>query len=226
MKEIILSKTSMFEFQCDDALTEKVLADVKSLDHNNKITWNQKYGSPQHSLAGYLDSNLGYYHKELFDWLHECIDKVSVETYCDKKLEIVDSWLTKTFLHKKIDSHCHQLSVLSGVFYLQDIEDNFLNFNTQNPEVVRLKDFYDSRLHHRPKDKTISCGVTKGKLLLFPSCTYHSMDTYKKMEPRYSIAFNTFFSGDLSVDVTTMLSIKTLTVEERYATYLEKLKQE
>jgi hypothetical protein len=46
------------------------------------------------------------------------------------------------------------------------------------------------------------------------------------MEPRYSIAFNTFFSGDLSVDVTTMLSIKTLTVEERYAAYLDKLKQE
>lgn len=201
MNEKPLISLNYFEFNCDSTLIDNAANEIHTLDKQKKIVWSDIY-DPLTSApkSGYLDESgtVSYYNQELFKWVEECFNTVSNIKYgC--KLKIVDSWLTKTEFLEASKAHWHKLSILSGVLY----------FDESSPIEFRHRDLFLEHINFFSDPKMITTQVTpkKGDLLIFPSFVEHRITTNKNKKKRYSLAFNTFFTGAISNSKTARLTL-------------------
>jgi hypothetical protein len=112
---------------------------------------------------------------------------------------------------KSHHGHTHPNSFISGVFYLShsNPEDggNTL-FYKEQPSLWRKNIF-----SHR-QGEWFRIRPEAGKLILFPSMLYHSVEPHNSESPRYSIAFNTFPTGKLGYAVAASgLNIDTIPID-------------
>jgi uncharacterized protein (TIGR02466 family) len=135
-------------------------------------------------------------HLELFDSMQKCIDEVSLIKFQEKNQMISDVWIVKSKFGDQSRGHMHNFSILSGILYLQDhstptefiIEDNFYKKFSQNSIFTNFINNFD-KITIEPK---------LGKLIIFPSYLYHQVGMNRSKQTRYTLAFNTFFTGNLS----------------------------
>ena len=126
------------------------------------------------------------------DYLEKIISpKNNIELY------ITQSWLNLCKKDQYHHGHKHPNSILSGVFYLQTVDDDCISFdNTHRVDQIRpsIRDFndYNSSLYNLP--------IEKNMLVIFPSSLMHSVPPVKKDQVRVSLAFNTFIKGELGKD--------------------------
>jgi len=133
-------------------------------------------------------------------------------------------WVNKMNKLQHHHPHEHANSIFSGIFYLTTQESSITNFIFPNPWFDRLRDpqlyCFDSEGSGLPKNlPTLSGKVkpVKGKLLLFPSGFTHNVTPLVENNERYSIAFNTYVSGNFaSIDEKTIfLQLKAKSVRDR-----------
>lgn len=110
------------------------------------------------------------------------------------RLEITQSWVAHTRKGESHHQHVHPNSVASGVFYINVAEQDGINFyrNEDNiwHELLRQQDtYYNAHRYFIP--------VQAGDILIFPSNIRHGVATIEHEVERLSLAFNTFFSGEL-----------------------------
>lgn len=109
------------------------------------------------------------------------------------RLRITQSWLTVTRQAESHHTHSHPNSVVSGVFYLALAEDDGLTFyRGEEPwfEIIpRSRNYYNAHSLFVP--------AKAGDLLLFPSQIKHGVRPVTSDIRRVSLAFNTFFDGEL-----------------------------
>lgn len=181
----------IYEFRISDTLLNTTLKSVKKLDyvknHNNLRSHN-----------GFL-----FKENEFFDLKNFCLEKISsvYQKYYDSgKIQITQSWANKSDKGQWHHPHCHPNSLISMILYLTDSDActwfsvkniwyepfSFLNIELPEPPPSELKTFV---IH---KEKT-----TAGKLMIFPSVLYHSVDENNSIDTRYTISCNTFIEGDL-----------------------------
>lgn len=110
------------------------------------------------------------------------------------QLLITQSWISHTRKDESHHEHVHPNSVASGVFYINVGENDGINFyrNEDNiwHELLRQEDNYYNA--HRYFIKT-----DIGDILIFPSNIRHGVARLQQDVERLSLAFNTFFSGEL-----------------------------
>jgi hypothetical protein len=215
MKTIPLTSYNIYEFECDDELTNKVLANIQQ----QPIYWKQSSvdDSNSHGYLGSKDSPVPYYHSELFNWFDECIKTISDIHFNGIKIAICDSWLTKSFLGQHGSRHNHSASLYSGLFYLTSHNSANTIFEYKD---VTIKNLLGSSGDHFNL-KTFSSIPKQNKLIIFPSDLMHSVSINKDaMQNRYTIAFNTFYDGVISSQKTKLLDIKVNSVKDRYETYI------
>ena len=181
----------IYEFRISDTLLNTTLKSVKKLDyvknHNNLRSHN-----------GFL-----FKENEFLDLKNFCLEKISsvYQKYYDSgKIQITQSWANKSDKGQWHHPHRHPNSLISMILYLTDSDActwfsvkniwyepfSFLNIELPEPPPSELKTFV---IH---KEKT-----TAGKLVIFPSVLYHSVDENNSIDTRYSISCNTFIEGDL-----------------------------
>jgi hypothetical protein len=197
MKPITLTSLDLYEFRCNEDLIDRVLSDIQE----STIFWDPREGV---SKAGYMDKDSlkSYYHEELFTWLQQCVDEVAAVHYPDKKLSVSDSWLTQTKFSDTVSKHNHKFSIVSGLLYLTTHTRSETNFFFQDSWMEPYQMF------NLTGPKQISIKPEKGKLLLFRSDIYHSVEPHTDIKnTRYSLAFNAFFSGTLSDHSTMKLNL-------------------
>ena len=206
MKQLEILSYPIYEFSCDQNLVNDVKKHVESLDFFLKN-------------ASHLFDN--YYHKELFQFFNESVTQVK-NLYYKKSIEfpIVACWANKYTMMQKMNNHTHSNGVISGLFYVTSHEDSAPTlFNINNP----WTDFYSGphdayhmlHMYDEPKFVTEKINPKAGTLLLFPSHMRHSVITMKKIETRYTIAFNCFPKGVMGDMTTGRLTIDTLSVEDK-----------
>jgi uncharacterized protein (TIGR02466 family) len=132
-----------------------------------------------------LQNALDTYFKEVFN----SSNKLS--------LKITQSWLTLTGNGESHHEHIHPNSVASGVLYVNLGKNDGINFyrNEDNQwyEFLREEDTYYSA-----KSFFIVCNV--GDIVIFPSNLRHGVKQNSLQVERISLAFNTFFEGELGRD--------------------------
>lgn len=205
LTEIPLFSVNLFEFKCEDQLTEKILEKVKQLEF-------------QPNSSNYTSKTDLFYDKEMFSWLNTCVDEVRKNIGLDNKinLDITACWANKANRMQAHHLHSHSNSVLSGVFYLSSHDSAATVFKMPN---YCLSHFSDWNFTVPVPERTAKIYPKKSTLIIFPSYIKHSVVTLNKNEERYTISFNTFFSGEINDgDRGTRLHIKTKKVEDWYET--------
>lgn len=198
MKEIPLTSLSYYEFTADQNLTESIFKEVLALDKEKGIGWIPTNNSIEDATChGYLQDGSSYYNENLFNWFDSCVNQVSEKVFKNQeiKLSICDSWLTKTKFMHKANNHYHRFSVLSGVFYFQKFDKSKLKFSFLNLLQQDYIKFLGISSSDKTKNQEVTVSPEQGKLIIFPSSIYHSILPNSDKETRYSLAFNTFFSG-------------------------------
>jgi hypothetical protein len=180
MHKINIFSINFYQFSCIDTLTNRILNKVKSLDwiHNN------------------VSSDDLFFDDELFLWFEECLDKVRKELglSSDIKLPIISCRANKT---SKLQAHhirsCNN-SFISGIFYLTDHDSSHTQFYYKNYWLQGLSNY---KFKHSIPNLQYKFLPIKSTLILFPSHIEHSVITQKQNENRYTIAFNTYLSGEI-----------------------------
>ena len=226
MKTIPLTSYNIYEFECDDELTNKILDDIKQ----QQIVW--ETASPNddvYNYSGYLgsaDSLVPYYHHELFNWFDDCLKTIS-KNQCDNiKLTICDSWLTKSNLGQYANMHNHTASIYSGLFYLSTHNTAETIFEYKDVTIKNLLGSVGSHIKLNKVDTFVS-KPEKNKLIIFPSDILHGVRINKDVrQTRHTLAFNTFYDGIISSMKTGILDIKVNSVKDRYEAYINKKNNE
>jgi uncharacterized protein (TIGR02466 family) len=112
-------------------------------------------------------------------------------------LKITQSWLTLTGNGESHHEHTHPNSVASGVLYINLGKNDGISFyrneDSQWYEFLREKETFYSA-----KSFFIPCEA--GDIVIFPSNLRHGVKQNSLQVERISLAFNTFFEGELGRD--------------------------
>ena len=132
----------------------------------------------------------------LKSWFQSCLDEVVAADLPEGYgCSVTEMWMTRTQQGQAMHTHVHPLSVYSGVYYLQDSAgstDFMLStwFHERWPQMV---------LPHaiKPTQREWSSPCRQGHLIIFPSHIFHRQQPLSQDETRYTVAFNSFWSGQL-----------------------------
>lgn len=188
MKKIPAFNIPFYEFTADEQLTTKTLELAQRQQYTANIT-------NKSNVQELIKS------KELVTWFNSCILETKNDLYKDSlfDIKVSDAWYNKASYTEKHHIHAHPNSVLSGIFYL-----------TTHTKKAKTKFYFPNPFYHMDFSKIIYSGeefitsekfiITEvqpvaGKLIIFPSNIQHDVETNITRDDRYSIAFNSFFSG-------------------------------
>ena len=207
MKALTLFEIPIYEFKHpNESVVDEVLNEVKNLEYDKNV-----------SNLKSLD-NVHYYHNELYKWFEKCLEEVRQKHYVDSiKLEIIATWANKTNKLSKHHRHFHPNSIVSAVFYLTSHDSSFTVFDIDNPWSEQDKHglYITKPQSDLPFSIKSKVRPEKGKLLIFPSSIWHSTTPLLDNNARYSLSFNTYFSGIIGSGAeSTYLEIRPTTAKE------------
>jgi len=204
----------IYKFQIDASLADRIL------DHVQTIKYEKNRSNDNN-----LDVHINYYHEELIKFFENSIKTVKNIYFREHiNFPIVDCWANRYGPLEKISNHTHSNSVISGLYYA-NAEENFgstvfnildpwcSGFFVDNTDYNLFRIYKDTYKLHKVKSEVFP---EKGCLLLFPSHIYHSVKpNLNKNVPRYTISFNTFPSGVVSMNPTSILEINALSIHQK-----------
>jgi uncharacterized protein (TIGR02466 family) len=140
--------------------------------------------------------------EDLTKWINKCLNDYYKTVFAPleqqdggPEIYITESWVNFTNNKEFHQWHNHANSFISGVFYLEAIEDA-IEFNSTKPDSILIPDMeyfneYNASRWWLPARTAI--------LYLFPSWLQHSVPVIEgREEDRISIAFNTYLRGTVS----------------------------
>lgn len=146
------------------------------LSHNNQI---------------FDDSKL----TELKNFCQNCIDDYHNKMcHYPSKLKIVSSWLNKNLSNQSHHMHKHQNAVLTGVFYLDDIDETPITF--YNPALQNISFYEEPQIYNDYNSYSKQMVFKKNTCIIFPSYLFHSVAKNETDNTRYTIAFNAFYESN------------------------------
>lgn len=206
-----------YEFQCEEILTEEIYNQVLSSSVFVKNTTNR------------IADRDYFYNDKLFDWFDQCVDQVcKIYFQPGVSLPITSCWANKSSKLEKHHTHQHSNSVISGIFYLTTHNKAETVFYYKNPfselgntDLLRTCKNIDMKFEDHPTTLIGKIKPEKGKLILFPSSLVHGTRPNLDPYPRYTVAFNTFFSGKIThkeegASLTTDITLHPLTVRQYF----------
>ena len=184
--------TPMFSTPIYYAKTGYVVGEeiIKSLQDGFQITGTGSYENDDYEIL----------HKPQFSELKavltEHVDAFwkQVLNYTNNEWQFTTTWVNKNPKGTYHNLHKHPNSVLSGVYYI-DVPENSsgLTFHDPRERHLRLKPSVENEF----TATQAVVGVSSGDLLLFPSDIYHEVTKNEADGMRISLAFNTWFTGQL-----------------------------
>lgn len=180
-----------FEFTSSDLLADSIYSKMLEINFRNENVYNKIHSHTEN-----------FYDATLYTWFDKCLEEVHKQLLFKKtiKIEITSCWANKTSRMQSHHKHTHPNSLFSGVYYPENSTSPLI-FSTQNiwfqhfPQLLLTDNGFEN-------DKHLGMPVTgkylpkKGSLIIFPSYISHGVAGVSDKD-RYSIAFNTFVSGNL-----------------------------
>jgi uncharacterized protein (TIGR02466 family) len=185
VKKVPVFTDWVYEWDCPPDILEIAVNHASSLYHHTGVTNHTTY--PEEFFT------------DVFDPVREWIDGCLAEIHKDLNLECESlitsvAWSTLTNKGQWHHTHRHGFSFASGVLYLNEssAETWFSRESIWSPKynLVNLHDPERSTLFYKRK-------TDPGTMLVFPSRLQHSVTEHDREEPRRSISFNSFPSGQI-----------------------------
>jgi len=140
--------------------------------------------------------------KNIKKFLNQCCKNYLKKIISPKnniELYITQSWINYTEENQFHHQHAHPNSILSGVLYISCNKENdaikFTNINEYQQIKPKINNF------NIWNSDTWCFPIERGQLIMFPSSTKHEVETKKDNNTRISLAFNTFYKGDIGSNI-------------------------
>ena len=130
--------------------------------------------------------------------------KISKEKHGDG-FYIHNSWVNEIKDKQGAPTHIHVNSLFSGTIYIDIPEDSTggeLQFTKPNiiPTIYSPTITFDHDQWNSLTCKYWAIPAVTNRIVLFPSHQQHQVSLYKGKDPRYSLAFNVFYKGNVGKD--------------------------
>jgi hypothetical protein len=123
--------------------------------------------------------------------LHEI--KLDLDLECEH-LKSTVFWTTKSERGQWHHTHKHGFSVVSGIIYLTPSGSQ----TWFSRDSVWSNDYTSVAIHNSEKSTLLFKRQTEvGKAIFFPSGVHHSVTQHDRTEPRHTLSFNSFVSGQI-----------------------------
>jgi hypothetical protein len=156
---------------------------------------NAKYYSGVKNQTSYPEQFFDDAFDPVRNWIDERLHQIKLDL--DLECEFLKStvfWTTKSERGQWHHTHKHGFSVVSGIIYLTPSGSQtwFSRESVWNPELTGIA-------IHNPEKSTLffKRQTEVGKSLFFPSGLYHSVTEHDRTEPRHTLSFNSFVSGQI-----------------------------
>lgn len=166
------------------------------LDIALRYAQNATYYSGVKNYTSYPEQFFGDDFDPVREWVDSRLEEARTELDLEfEELRSTVFWTTMSAKGQWHHAHRHGLSMVSGIIYLtpSGSETWFSRESIWGPEGLFLplhKDPEKVTLFHKRKTEV-------GKFLLFPSRLLHSVTEHDLDEPRHSLSFNAFPSGQI-----------------------------
>jgi uncharacterized protein (TIGR02466 family) len=122
--------------------------------------------------------------------------KNDILKYDNTNFIMTTSWGTKALKNSYCHYHSHKNSFFSGVLYLDNsIGSAPIEFDNEN--IIPTQVLFDPSEWNIYNSTSWSIVPQNNMIIFFPSYLRHRIGLHKAKEPRYSIAFNFFPSGEI-----------------------------
>lgn len=208
MEKLELLSIPFYKFTGPDKLADEILQDISSKPF---------VAEDMPELGSVYDS---YYNEKLFKFFDESVEQVKQLYFRDElSFPITDCWVNKYTTMQKLKRHKHSNSVICGLYYVTDhAKTGATIFETKNPWTYIGENDYLHMILHKPVPEIITGSISPSSntLIIFPASLYHYMKTITVNGTiKYSIAFNTFPSGNISQIPSNKLTIKSASLKNK-----------
>jgi uncharacterized protein (TIGR02466 family) len=199
MNKLHILPQYIYSFQAPPKLVTKTL----------HLLRDEEYVKNEHNLHTHVLHERKEYNK-LKGWFNQCLrecldDLKTIQFISDIKVCLM--WGNKSEYCDWHHTHSHPQSILSGILYLTDndsrtwfsIRNIWTNFsyNTEEQWPRNFPSIFAGKGTKNSNDVIHKEPTKSGHLLIFPSHLMHSVDENMSQNTRYSVSFNSFFSGQV-----------------------------
>lgn len=190
IKKQILS-IDFYEFRCPKNIYEPVKDHLKN---------SAEFRKNENNLISYQLKN-----DAMESWINDCLKELQQDKFVGScyDLKVTTIWANKAnklqFHHK----HFHPNSIVSGILYL-NVNEGYgkTNFYLKDPWWKIHNDGYLKLLDTNTNDAAVEIVAQaepeEGKMIMFPSMIWHSVQPHKNMSERLTVSFNSYFRGSNS----------------------------
>lgn len=192
MQKVSILPQTIYRFKSTPELLKDTQIKVADLQWQNN-------GNNSMSIDYLLNKKIEF--QNLHNWFYDCLLEVKNELkYMVEEIKITQSWANLNLNGQSHHPHKHPNSMLSGVYYMTDcnVGTRFFmpsiwgNSNGDQSSICtfELLPNHSSVVTHIESEES-------GTLIIFPSTLLHSVDYNMVENPRYTISFNSFPSGNI-----------------------------
>ncbi len=175
----------MYEWDCPSNILQI------ATEHAKNATY---YQAPKNQTS-YPEQFFGDEFDPVREWIDERLQEIKTDLSLECEfLKSTVFWTTKSVRGQWHHGHKHGFSVASGVLYLtpSGAETWFSRPSIWSPDLTGIA-------IHDPETSSllVKKATEVGKLLIFPSGLHHSVTEHDRDEPRHTLSFNSFVSGQI-----------------------------
>ena len=180
-----------FIFHAPIKLTNDTLAICRTLEY-------KEYNEPQ-GVGTSMDIHKDPRFNSIHEWMQMCVDTLHGDNgwECDRII-VNKSWANRSDAQSghHHGEHRHSMSYLSGILYLNGFNESPTVFH----DPIDKRRWSQFHLDGGPNIDYffLSSRTPAGTLIIFPSWLVHSSTPNNATEDRFTIAFNTFPTGDIN----------------------------
>jgi uncharacterized protein (TIGR02466 family) len=176
-KDSNLDSTTAERRDIEDIIKEGMITEFKSFSNNTYI-----FNTKLHEIKEFCEQHIKNYVEKIIN------PKEKNDIY------ITQSWLNVNKPGEVHHPHIHANSIISGVFYVQTVEnDNIVFYDPSSTvkSIIQLTVLVKEQ--NRWNSDSFTGSITPNMLVLFPSWMHHGVPLNEKQTTdRISISFNTF----------------------------------
>ena len=177
-RKLELSETEKKEIE--DIISEGMDKNVLNSHSKNSYIFDTKLQEIKEFCKGHLNN---YLEKVICP-----VKEKNIELY------ITQPWINVTEPMQGHHKHNHANSIISGVFYIQTLKNDFIALHDPNYFAKSFM-YIIPETHHEYNTNVYQMPVKALDLILFPSWMEHEVRPTKTTENRVSLSFNTFIEG-------------------------------
>ena len=186
----------LYEFQVPEKILDKLKLDCDNVDWDGEAVHRDDMPHMGKTLdcTWHLEEKYFYLKKYIEDSLEEV--RLDREWNHVRKFDVTSLWPNRSLKGQWHHGHTHGWSFLSGIIYVTGTTGR--TWFSRKSEWEKISNFELRSKENYDKENIIQKHKPRpGTMLVFPSNLFHSVDEVLDDEPRVTISFNSFPTGEV-----------------------------